>query len=202
MCRTTFFQFVTWTLSTLPARSGELGQYVHRFEPDIIVIGFGAHYTHFGPRFEIFEQSIHTLFELFNHSLTERKDRGQQNQQLHLVWKTNNPGHVDCDNYKGPNAFYSDHLEPAKDKYKWVYFPHYDAVYRNVPMLTQYCHIISRKASVLDVGALYFRPDSHPGRRAWDWMKIWGGDCLHYCSPGALDLIPALFLHTLLFDLP
>eukprot|EP01039_Chlorochromonas_danica_P001813 gene1813-1981_t len=179
---------------------------IHRFEPDIIVIGFGAHYTHFGTHFEVFEQSIHTMFELFNHTLIERKGRlggggAQRKQQLHLVWKTNNPGHVECDKYKGPNAVYSDHLNAAKDKYKWAYFPHYDALYQNVSMLEKYKHLIG-KTSVLDVGALYFRADSHPGMRAWDWMKIWGGDCLHYCSPGALDLIPVLFLHTLLFDLP
>ena len=44
---------------------------------------------------------------------------------------------------------------------------------------------------------LYLRPDSHPGKNSWSDARF-GGDCLHLCIPGPLDIFSILLLHYLI----
>jgi len=159
--------------------------------PDIIVAGFGGHFTRFGDNMGPFNHTVRALYQLLNHTAHIRNE-----SRLHFIWKTNNPGHVLCDDYTEPTNYYP-HQSPELDKYKWGYFPKYDEIYENFRS-TQYFGMF--KNSTLNMEPLYFRPDAHAGKRAWDWHRTFGGDCLHLCAPGALDVAPIFFMHWMLHN--
>eukprot|EP01039_Chlorochromonas_danica_P001001 gene1002-1087_t len=169
---------------------------LERLQPDMVMIDFGPHYTLRGGHDSLFNESVHKMLRMFNHTQTERRKIGKR--PLKMIWKTINPGHVDCDKYTGPSYSYFNDTDWSKDRFKWQYFNEYDAFYQNIIQHPHYAHL-KDSLSLLNVDMLHFRPDSHPGRRAWDWIRSRGGDCLHFCSPGALDTIPILFLHWMLF---
>ena len=156
-------------------------------KPDIIIAGFGAHYTHFGLNFTLFEDHMKELLILYSNLKRIHKD-------LQFVWKTNNPGHINCDN--SSVALIPPLQDEKTDKYYWRHFPQYDDIFHRISKDMN----LDSEIHTLNVQALYLRPDSHPGKLAWDWIKRSNGDCLHFCAPGALDLIPILFTHSMLYN--
>jgi GDSL/SGNH-like Acyl-Esterase family found in Pmr5 and Cas1p len=165
---------------------------MHDYVPDILIASFGPHFTHFGENFTHFESHVHQFYEYLHLTNLERSNSGKS--PLRVVWKTNNPGHIDCPNFKEPTT------EPvvqdiSKDQHGWHLFPVYDEIFRNI---TEESYR-DRNVTILDMYPLYLRPDSHPGRNAWQVRNFAFGDCLHYCIPGALDLIPVLLSHLLKF---
>lgn len=88
--------------------------------PDIIIINFAAHYphiNHFKRNHSSFERSIDHLINLLKytqHSLYKEKD-------VIIVWKTANPGHINCFNHLEP----SDKLIPGTISYDAVLSNHY-----------------------------------------------------------------------------
>jgi hypothetical protein len=47
---------------------------------------------------------------------------------------------------------------------------------------------------VIDVQMLYYRTDAHPS--SFNRQRV-AKDCLHYCMPGPLDVIPRLIHHAI-----
>ena len=66
-------------------------------------------------------------------------------------------------------------------QYHWERFPLWDAMALNANITYH-----NKPIGVLDMGALYFRPDAHPGR-----------DCLHSCLPGPIDIVGRILLQML-----
>jgi hypothetical protein len=98
------------------------------------------------------------------------------------VWKTQNPGHFQCDKYNAPTVGSTGYPIPANlDKYHWNSLPEYDNYIRSSLSEARYGF------KILDMSPLYFRADAHTG----------GGDCLHFCMPGPVDLFAILLLQML-----
>jgi hypothetical protein len=96
-----------------------------------------------------------------------------------LLWKTQNPGHYDCNSRTEPVNKSSDPISPGLDKYHWNAHVEFDSYVRNRSKNFGF--------GVVDMSPLYLRPDAHPGNE----------DCLHYCMPGPLDLFSVLLLQML-----
>ena len=155
------------------------------YGPDILVMGFGAHYTHRGLNFTPFNAHITNLLKVLI-------DIKRDHPNLQVVWKTNNPGHVACHDVKTV-ALTPPPTDVSKDRFFWRYFPEYDSIFNRISSSMN----LDKEIHILNVKQLYLRPDSHPGRPATDWSN---GDCLHFCAPGALDIIPILFAHSMLYN--
>ncbi len=104
-----------------------------------------------------------------------------------FIWKTQNPGHYNCDdnvslsgpNINGYNDYinkYNDNINSNEKEYQWKLFPCSDNVSRNMAKIYN--------TSIIDMSALYQRPDSHPGNNQQGRPP----DCLHYCLPGPLNI--------------
>ena len=97
--------------------------------------------------------------------------------------KTQNPGHVDCQNFSAPITAAQEaqlNLSTTPSPHRWHLFPKFDK------MAMAYLKQFNFK--FIDMSPLYLRPDSHPGH-----LK----DCLHICMPGPIDLFSTLFMQML-----
>ena len=107
-----------------------------------------------------------------------------------LVWKTNQPGGCAPEPVKSLNAM---HTDPMYSKtlrmYNWAQFLHRDryakkfwSEQKGIP-----------KVHILDLQPLYLRPDAHTNSRTLPQCpSCHGWDCLHFCVPGPLSLVPRL----------
>ena len=96
-----------------------------------------------------------------------------------FVWKTQNPGSSNCDNFKAPTKTNGYPIPDENDPYTWNNFPLFDKYIRNNAQRYGF--------KLLDMSPLYYRPDAHVG----------GFDCLHFCMPGPVDLFSILLLQML-----
>lgn len=149
--------------------SRTMEEFVQIFNPDICVINAGAHMHDWGDMAFVFQHLPPVM----------QRMHAMRNGAIKFVWKTNNPGHVHCEDYSAPTEGYS--KPPSdEDKYQWGLHPMFDEMARNNSVTLGY--------KVLDMSPLYLRPDAHiPG----------GKDCLHFCIPGPLDLFAQLMLQML-----
>lgn len=86
-------------------------------------------------------------------------------------------------------------LSHQQSEYHWNLFPTYD------DMAKTFFKDIG--VDIIDMYPLFLRPDGHPGKygtvhKIGDKHNV--VDCLHYCTPGPLDLFSILLYH-LLIDL-
>lgn len=101
-----------------------------------------------------------------------------------IIWKTQNPAHVRCDEATEPFPWGHTYEEADVEKMKkfdWHLHRQFDSLAR---------HLLSPiGVRVVDMSPLYLRPDAH----------IFGAkhDCLHYCQPGPLNLFSQLLLQLL-----
>jgi len=173
---------------------------VRLVQPHIVVLSAGAHFTDMGDIEAIFGELTKAMpFLRAAHS-----DNATAAPWARFIWKSQSPGHVDCEASPGPlPSDYQSKLSPqeaeknrANDRYNWQLFRSLD-------------EFAERKCSsdpslgfeFLDMSLLYLRPDGHvsalEGDTAQHTEKI---DCLHYCMPGPLNIFSQLLLHRLLDD--
>ncbi len=114
-----------------------------------------------------------------------KKRMAALNRTVSIFFRTMNPGHHSCDEHVEPFKNVNDfRLVPNdEDKYHWNLHIEFD-------QLAQFYKSILN-ISVINMKPLYLRPDAHPGR----------GDCLHFCTPGPLDLFPRLLQNELSVEL-
>lgn len=135
-------------------------------KPNISIFTTGAHLQDVGDLDAIF----FGLREFF---------RSESLRNVTLLWKTQNPGHYDCNLHKAPTDKPSNSVPKQLDKYHWNAHVEFDEYAKN--------HSKAYNIGIIDMSPLYLRADSHPGDE----------DCLHYCMPGPIDLFAVLLLQML-----
>jgi hypothetical protein len=172
-------------------------------QPDILIFSSGAHIRSehlFRNNWKLISKQIVELHGLF--------------PTMKLIWKTQNPGHVECGKYDSPTTSYSKGNETL-DIYNWNLYEDFDRISRqHVETLAKHIKELHQTTSnssstttaaaadktdnhnedvirLLDVSPLYLRPDAHPH---------FINDCLHFCMPGPLDLIAVLLLNMLMHE--
>ena len=155
---------------------------VDRVGPDIVIYSFGAHIT-----------GEHLFKEVFNETLAEMsRMEAETNSSIRFVYKTQSPG--GCS-----RTISSERPDRAAASYPPEALKYQHAMFhgRDLYAIGQ---LKSRGRLFLDMRMLYSRGDAHPGSAAWP-KSGWKTDCLHFCSPGPLDVIADLFYDLLLSDL-
>lgn len=144
-------------------------EYAVLFKPDILMMNVGAHLHDLGDLNFIWEGLIPAFASL-----------RAKLPNIKLVWKTQAPGHVQCESHRGngPIEEFSPG-DPALDKYQWNIHKEFDAISRNFSA--------AHGLALFDVSPTYLRPDAHPA-----------GDCLHFCVPGPLNLGANILLQMLI----
>jgi hypothetical protein len=148
-----------------PKYSNNLYDWVEMIKPEPDLILFSA-----GAHIHSYTGYI----EVWRH-LREQVQRIRQLTNATLIWKTQYPGHLNCHEHKEPITHFK-LGEPAKDRFQWNLLPLFDQ------MAIQYSQELDIK--ILDMSPLYLRPDAHPY-----------GDCLHFCTPGPIDLFSQMLLN-------
>jgi hypothetical protein len=143
--------------------------YVKLAKPDILILNTGAHFM-----IPVqWEEDLITNFKPLQEAIRQNVEKN-----VTIVWKTMNPGHVNCSQESGGplNTDWS-HQHSSSDLYQWYIFAHQDRFAR---------HYIQDVLGlqVIDMSPLYYRQDAH-------------SDCLHYCMPGPVDLFSVLLLNML-----
>lgn len=161
----------------MPSQSRELvAEQLYTFAPDIIVFNFGAHYH----VVEEFRTEVEEFLETFVASYR----RNVAPRPVHFVWKTHNPPYPQCEHFTSPVP-----VPPVQEStFQWDLLDQFDAIARNITAKHHF--------EIIDMYPLKLRADAHPARMAWDVAKK-GGDCLHFCMPGPLDLFSTLMHHML-----
>lgn len=143
--------------------------------PEILVMSVGSHLHDVGDMSDI-QRRLDPL-------VGQIRDLYNETHPVSLVWRTIHPGHVECNNHTKPLGDVAT-IDEKNDKYGWRFFPQFDEMAMNSSKHFGY--------RVLDMSPLYLRPDAHVGSRYKD-------DCMHYCTPGPLDLLPQI-LQQMLFN--
>jgi hypothetical protein len=160
---------------------------------DFLIISAGPHYH----SIEHFNITVHEFFAEVDefrreHDLESTEKSDQENntpkKQLRFIWKSINRAHFDCQKIVSPSNL-PPPIPEDKDQYQWSLFRTYDEIARNLTVTYPFFDYI-------DMYPLSLRPDGHPGYNAYNWAKV-GGDCLHFCLPGPLDVFGTLMLHYL-----
>jgi len=144
----------------------DLASIIVRMNPSIVILNHGAHAADDGD-----------VLAILNNIKIQLSLPVLSNRNFTLVWRSNHPGHVYCDNFTSPGSFVM--YPPHIDWYHYSLFPHWDNLARN------FTHNLGMR--YIDLSPLYTRSDAHPG----------SGDCLHFCMPGPIDLIAQLLLQSL-----
>lgn len=142
-------------------------------KPDIAVVNHGAHASDYAGGIAC---DMNTVVNNLREQL-QYYQRNPDRKNITVVWRTNHPGHVHCDNYTAPAIF--QYWDPGVDWYSWSRFPEWDEVGKNFARDVGW--------NLVDLSPLYTRHDAHPGN----------GDCLHFCQPGPMNLISQLLLQML-----
>jgi len=148
---------------------------VERHTPGIVVLGVGPYIF---PTGELHETLAAHARVIRNVTKSIRR-MAQRFPNMKVLWKTISGAHSD-----GCNASVAPLGAP----------PDFAAMVAGMPSRAAFvamdAHAVHamRNAGVgiLDFSPLYLRPDAHPP-----------GDCLHYCTPGPLDLVGRLLLQAL-----
>ena len=160
--------------------------------PDILVFTAGAHYhwLYENQKQKVGKKSFLNDFDpKFHKVFTEIN---QLFPNMTKVYRTENPGHNMCHNATNPIFKTITANMSFEEKNEWgfshiqthAYYWHHGGSIDK--LFIQRASIYN--FSILDMSPLYLRPDAHPYST---------GDCLHYCTPGPLDLFPRLLLHKL-----
>lgn len=143
-------------------------QHINAVKPDIVVVNTGAHFM----TTTEFARDLMYLKTLYQNL------QANYHKNITFVWKTMNPGHVNCSQTSGGplNEDWSHH-HSREDLYQWYLFPYQDTYAK---------HFVRSQMGmrVIDMSPLYYRQDAH-------------SDCLHYCMPGPVDLFSVLLLNML-----
>lgn len=133
-------------------------------DTDIVILTAGAHLNDEGDMWSVLEN----FKNMMKNGLAEKYPN------IKWVWKTQNPGHVDCKQFTAPLKNYS--VDPSHTAYNYHLFPRFDEIARM--FMSQEPQL---KLKVIDMSMLYLRPDAH-------------ADCMHLCIPGPLDVFSNIML--------
>ena len=140
---------------------------------DIAIINFGAH-AHS-------DEELISMQDDFNNAMQSNQMNAlRKERKVIFLWRTNHPGHVNCNNYLKPSQLGIDEFPQynrSLDIYNWSGFNRWDDI--------SVQNAISLDMQVLDVSPIYYRADAH-------------SDCLHYCLPGPVDLFTILLYQKLI----
>ena len=141
-------------------------------KPDIIVLAAGAHL--FGSA---------TLFHtMINQLVLDVARLKKKKPSLVVLWKTQQP--AGCSATQHPQS----PLLWARYKFGKSY-QYADFIGRDAFAAQQ---LAAAGVVIIDMRMVYSRPDDHIGSYPRST------DCMHFCMPGPLDIIPPLFQHALL----
>lgn len=172
-------------------------QWWHYYEEnpsDIVVLTAGAWFADFGDLNWALGY-VNKTIERWRSTETSKKSDVKVPT---IFWKTQNPGHVFCDDFHFPiSAMQEKMMNLTEDahgwKFHWELFPQFDAIAR------QYFPSIG--VGIIDMSPLYLRPDAHVGKlgtyHRFEMKNDFKTDCLHYCVPGPLDIFATLLYQTL-----
>ena len=157
---------------------------VRSIEPDIVIVNSCHHIAR--NAMDDYQKVIHQVqADILDWNQNSSK---RSNKTTAFVWKTANPG--GCSDKP---LFPEDPLLAATTR-NFSFAPDYTRHFHHVTFeRDQYAcdHWTENKELVntymLDMRTLYSRSDAHPGKNGFV------GDCLHYKSPGPLDVIAPLF---------
>ena len=153
-------------------------RYVQELEwADVLVLNTG-HHTFKLPDWQ-------ARFPTLTHNVVAFLDRHFAADK-HVILVQSPTGHNDCKQYGTPNA-----SVPAGDVWSWNLIDEaqgqwYPAVAAS--SLPQRYHVLSTKP-------LAMRPDGHLGSK---YGKSGNNDCLHWCWPGALDIVGVFLYNTIM----
>jgi hypothetical protein len=156
--------------------------------PDIVFILSGAHV-----------HSIEDFQNIWKIVSSQLRKVHKLYPKIKFIYKSQNPDHTNCSRSGIPTETIAPVLE---DKFHWNLHPEFDRISsENVKSLqsvsrserqhhqqphTNTSHFVPF-IQYMDMTPLAYRPDGHTTR-----------DCLHYCTPGPLDLFPILVYNKLL----
>jgi hypothetical protein len=110
-------------------------------------------------------------------------------RNITFIYKTSNTGHCDCEDFRSIGPIIegmNDHLDRVKhDKYHWEHSYVLDQE------IIEYAKKNISDLLILSMNPLFQRPDSHPG-------KYVSYDCLHYCTPGPLNIFSHFLLQAMI----
>ena len=127
----------------------------NKVKPDISIFNVGAHLHDLGD----------IEYIIYNFKDFIAQERAQRN--VSFLWKTMNPGHVNCTEYREPfqdyelakdaeRVYQKDPTAIEQTQYNWNLFPAFDDAARNKSEQVGY--------KVIDMDPLYLRPDAHAGQ--------------------------------------
>jgi hypothetical protein len=163
------------------------------FHDDMVIMSTGAHYDMLIER----QNGVTINDEAYgNYFFPKLKDdlavlnrvyTQEMKRNFTFIYKTENPGHPHCAHYTTPMKGNLNNKEEEKillhSKFHW-----------------ENSFVLDRKligmaselgVKVIQMNPLFLRPESHAGLSA-------GEDCLHYCTPGPLNLFSLLLFQALL----
>jgi hypothetical protein len=155
--------------------------------PDIVIMTVGAHLSDVGDMQTIWETGDGLIKDI---NYLRTNPYGPHN--FTFVWKTQNPGHVNCTSMTEPLEIKQsgDPVNDPYDIFHWYVYPEFDAISK------KHSHDLGMK--VIDMSPLYYRGDAHPSVKVLMHNKKAHYDCLHYCQPGPLYLFAVLLYNMLL----
>ena len=182
-------------------------QWYHYYEEnptDIVILTAGAWFADFGDLNWALSHVNKTIerWRSSGHEESNNNDKYSDGKIPKIYWKTQNPGHVYCDDFRYPISLMEEKMMNLTEnahgwKFHWELFPQFDAIAREF--------FPSIGVGIIDMSPLYFRPDSHIGKLAtfhhFAIKNDFKTDCLHYCVPGPLDLFSTLLYQTLITDM-
>lgn len=156
------------------------------FMPDFIIMTVGAHLQDMGDINAIWSSLVGGPDPYNINHLRDPKQRYIGRKIVpKLVWKTQNPGHIGCQNSSYPLINISQYRRDD-DEFNWAIHLEFDEYSKRMCAL--------HNISVIDMSPLYLRPDAHPGKNMLLLNKKSSHDCLHYCTPGPVDLFGNILL--------
>ena len=102
---------------------------LEKYNADIIIIGAGAHYHNSTYYKEKMTAAIRTMLNL--EETTRSAETKDKKSRKKLLWKSINPGHLNCDAYKNatitPNSY-----KTSADRFHWGLAPEMDLMMKEV----------------------------------------------------------------------
>ena len=155
--------------------------------PDIVIMTVGAHLQDMGDLKMIWDSLLNDI------SYLRSNDTPWGYHNFTFIWKTQNPGHLNCTNIFEPftksNIRTRDPNDPS-DIFHWNLHSEFDQY--NIEMA------LKSGFKVIDMSPLYYRPDAHVALNLLFPNKKVAYDCLHYCNPGPLNLFVVLLYNMFL----
>jgi hypothetical protein len=119
----------------------------------------------------------------------QRKKRKQR--AIQWYWRTSQPGGCGQAPLHALDEWEAIANDPSRKNYNYPTFRERDAATK---AFWESTNESQSQVSILDAEPLYYRVDAHVGSAS----KAHHEDCLHFCNPGPLRLLPRLLLQSFL----